>query len=437
MIAYILFFIFFLPFLFAFNPSPGIDFAASRFASMFLFTWWLARKIRKKESPQFDFWHVLFAAFLAMSFLSVFVADLPLWSLRKALVFFSFFPLYMVVRDVLLRHALLAERIPGAIFFSGVLVAVLGILEYLGQFFFDPGIITRIVEFAGPRLWGVDTTSVVLENKSWFVGIGDRTYLRAFLPFPDPHSFAMYLGLSFPMGAYLFLKDHSLKKSLFLLFFLSVLLSALFFSFSRAAYLGVLVMFPALVALSWRHAFSRIKIAGLTLCFLVFLFFVLSPAIPFSNSESLGAQRFETTLDTSEGSNKGRIDLWKLALGHFLRQPILGVGIGNFPRVVDPNISYRSPINAHNTYLDIAVEMGGIALGIWLLLLLGTMVSLFRIRSATPHGFFLSAALLGSLTYFGVHSFLETALYSPSILPLLLILFAVAHHTTRRTTQNV
>lgn len=436
MSVYILFFIFFLPFSIALNPAPGIDLALTRLVSILLFLWWCREKIRKKEIVFFDFWHMLLAAFLGVSFLSVLVADLPLWGLRKALVFFSFFPLYVVVRDVLSRQKVLVERLPGAIFFSAVLVAFLGILEYLGQFFFDREAVTRIVEFVGPRLWGLDTTRVVLENKSWFLNIGGKTYLRAFLPFSDPHSFAMYLGLSFPMGAYLFLKEKSSKKSLFLLFSLFFILSALFFSFSRAAYHGVLVTFPVLLFLSWRHAFSRIKRAGLILCFLAFFFFVVSPAIPFSNSQSLGRQRFETTFDISEGSNKGRIDLWKLAIAHFSRQPIFGVGLGNFPRVVDPNVSYRSPINAHNTYLDIAVETGGVALGIWLLLLLGTIASLFRIRSAAPHGSPLSIALLGSLMYFVVHSFFETVIYSPSLLPLLLILFAFAHHTVGRTTQK-
>ena len=71
---------------------------------------------------------------------------------------------------------------------------------------------------------------------------------------------------------------------------------------------------------------------------------------------------FSSIFDLKEGSNVGRLEMWKKSAEVALDNPFSGVGIGNYPLEVKASADYREPITAHNTYLDIASETGIISL---------------------------------------------------------------------------
>jgi len=105
-----------------------------------------------------------------------------------------------------------------------------------------------------------------------------------------------------------------------------------------------------------------------------------------------------------------------------------GMGLGNYSLEIDSDLDYRNPITAHNLYLDIFSEMGIFVLFIWLILILGTIGYLFQLIKDTKNSDirYFSISLIGSLVYFFIHSFFETAIYQPSVLALLMIILGLS-----------
>jgi O-antigen ligase len=103
--------------------------------------------------------------------------------------------------------------------------------------------------------------------------------------------------------------------------------------------------------------------------------------------------------DIRGGGGTGRTDLWAIATQVYKAHPILGIGLGNFTVVsanyavltdtdlprADVVVSQRAPV--HNTYLEIAAELGTVGI----LLLLGLFGVVFEgtrrgVRHAARHG---------------------------------------------------
>jgi hypothetical protein len=122
--------------------------------------------------------------------------------------------------------------------------------------------------------------------------------------------------------------------------------------------------------------------------FSVLLFFMLMPISSFilrQNQEiqliqsgTIMSQRersaiFERAIsisDFSETSNKGRLQIWKETVSSIASKPFLGVGIGNFPIILNEDFSaLKRGSSAHNIYLDIAAEVGVAGLMVFLLLI--------------------------------------------------------------------
>ncbi|MFH1461118.1 MAG: O-antigen ligase family protein, partial [Patescibacteria group bacterium] len=70
-------------------------------------------------------------------------------------------------------------------------------------------------------------------------------------------------------------------------------------------------------------------------------------------------ERARSLFDLSETSIKGRLEIWRRTLDSMVIHPVLGVGIGNFPIVLNESFSTaRRGASAHNLYLDFAAEIG-------------------------------------------------------------------------------
>src|SRR5690606_3834030 len=94
--------------------------------------------------------------------------------------------------------------------------------------------------------------------------------------------------------------------------------------------------------------------------------------------------------------------------------------IGNYPLQIKPTANYREPYYAHNTYLDVAVETGIANGAVWLSLLFFSGMAFFK--KAKKKVLFLGPAI--GVVIFSVQSLVETAIYSPVVLTLFLILLS-------------
>ncbi len=112
----------------------------------------------------------------------------------------------------------------------------------------------------------------------------------------------------------------------------------------------------------------------------------------------------------------------------------MGIGIGNYSLAINPNVAYRTPIYAHNLYLDIAAELGVAAVAIFIAILYLTFSNF--IKAGKENALFVAG--ISSMTIFAVHSLVETPLYSVHVLTLFLIIaaFAAASQKYEKTADN-
>ena len=254
--------------------------------------------------------------------------------------------------------------------------------------------------------------------------------------------FSFYLGMLIPLaGGLYFLEKKELRgknkevrikrramtdRSLWWGVSFFVLLAADILTFSRGGYLGlgggmimVLFMFR-----------DQIKKTYFSLVAALFGIIILATLIP-----NPASQRFYSVFDFKEGSNRGRIETWAKAVDVFRENLILGVGLGNYPLAIKATASYREPIYAHDTYLDIAVETGALSLASWMIFLFFVFRSFYRQSRLTAQDSFLASGAV-SIVIFSTHSLVETGIYSPVVLGTLMILGGISTVNAKCKYQN-
>ncbi len=407
---------FYLPFQLALNPAPGIDLASIRVLVLILFFLWLAQGLKnKKLTIPHDWLTVWIVLFLFFNLISLLWATNILWAWRKIAFLFSLFPLYFVASN-LLNQEEKKKKLVHFLVYAGSLTALIGILQFFSQFIFG---LTKAFQFWSHHFilsfLGHSFGKEVLSNPSWLVRIGSQTYLRAIATFPDPHMLAFFLGLLLPLALSLFFLE---KKKRWLIAS-SLILIADFFTFSRGGYLGLLVGGLVLLIIVRKDFIQRHRQSLILASLVLFLILVIPNPISL---------RFFSSFNLQEGSNEGRLAMWNKANTLIIQHPLTGIGIGNFSLSINPLATYRDPIYAHNTYLDITAEAGILAGLAWLGILLSTLKNF--LKKARTDIFYLGTSI--SLIIFSVHSIVETGIYSPVVLTLFLLIISFNNFTPKK-----
>jgi GT2 family glycosyltransferase len=410
---FLLAFCIFLPFQFALNPIATIDLAIVRIfiPVLFLIFCFQGLKNKKRLLLKSKLNYFIFV-FLFLAIFSIFFSQNLGWSIRKLAFLFSIFPFYFILPNFLNEEGK-RRKLLSALVLGGALVSIFALIQFGCQFFFG---IERAYLFLGksmmPFFIGNTFSKEVLAYPSWLVNSGGITYMRAFAPFPDPHMLSYYVGMLLPWSIALWATSKAHK--LFFLISSTMLAICDIATFTRGGYLAIIVAAIVILPLVSRKTAWKI-ICG------IFLFIFLFFAVPKNPVTSPVAGRMISTFDINEGSNRGRIAIWKQALSIIAAHP-QGVGIGAYPLMVDSNATYRTPIYIHNTYLDIAAELGVIAAMIFIIIIL---TSLNNFLAASKKDSFYLAGIV-SLLIFAIHSLVENPLYSVHILPLFLIVLAIS-----------
>ncbi|MFA7208673.1 MAG: O-antigen ligase family protein [Parcubacteria group bacterium] len=400
----------YLPFQLAINPMAGVDLASIRIVILVFLGAWLAQGLKNKNimiKNSAQTW--LVASFLFLNAFSLIMAKNADWSARKLLFLFSIFPIYFVASQAVSNKKRLLG-IADTMVLGGAIVAIIGLVQFAAQFIF--GLETTYAfwaEYMTVPFLGKSFGAAVLENPSWLVGISGQTYLRATSLFPDPHMFSFYLGLLVPLAIGLMLRQK--RRRWLAISALGVIFLADILTFSRGGYLGLVAGLIFMGILSWQRINKPSKIAvGVILGLSLLVLAIPSPV----------SQRFFSSFNLKEGSNQGRLAMWHKAAEVIAENPLAGVGIGNYPLEVKPTAVYRDPIYAHNTYLDIAVETGVLNALVWIGILGATFRGFWE-KSKKENLFFFG---LASLVIFAAHSLVETAIYSPVVLTLFLVIIS-------------
>ncbi|NTV41378.1 MAG: hypothetical protein HGA61_03845, partial [Candidatus Moranbacteria bacterium] len=404
---------FLIPFQFALNPAEKIDLAVIRVAVPTFFLTSLLYAIRRGVLEKLKDRTTLFIlCFLALAVFSMLFSRNLQWSLRKIAFLFSIFPIYFSTLFLLTNEHRRRKTI-SVLVIGGLFLSLFALIQFGSQFLFGiEKIYIFLAESIIPFFLGNTFSKEVLAYPSWLVNSGGTTYMRAFAPFPDPHMLAYYVELLFPWSIALWATS-KYHKTLFLTTS-AFLITCVIATFTRGSYLALIISSLLILPLVSRKTALKI-IAG------IFFFILLFFAVPKNPVTNPVANRLVSSFDINEGSNQGRINIWKKALSVVLKNP-QGVGIGSYPLIVDPGVSYRVPIYTHNAFLDIAVELGIIA-SVVFLLLIGTALKAF-LQAAEKDTFYLAG--VASLLIFSFHSLVENPLFSVHVLPLLLIILAIS-----------
>src|SRR5205814_5657213 len=99
------------------------------------------------------------------------------------------------------------------------------------------------------------------------------------------------------------------------------------------------------------------------------------------------------TKDYNWDSSEGRVEIWRRGVGYMLDHPVFGIGINNFERAEgtisdkvrrsfagDP-IRWTAP---HNSFVQVAAELGIPGLILWSSLIIGGLVGMVRMRRRLP-----------------------------------------------------
>jgi putative inorganic carbon (HCO3(-)) transporter len=298
------------------------------------------------------------------------------------------------------------------------------------------------------------------------------THYRAYGSFEQPNPYGGFLGLIWPICAGLgigILKERlkaqgsrpkastfhpplstpSLRPSSFVLRLSSVIgppssvffiLSAIYFSFSRGAWLGAaaaaLVM---LMALPRRWSFG---IGLVVLALVVGLGLIRAGLVPASIAARLADTADFTTVTDVRGLNISdsnfaiieRLAHWQAAEAMAQAHPWLGVGIGNYAAAY-PNFSLLNWPNAlghaHMIYLNVLAETGVIGLAAYLILwgaIIALTIRLLGQLSGWQRG--LALGLLGAWAHLSAHQIVDN-LYVNNIHFLIAALLALLVYLSR------
>jgi len=228
--------------------------------------------------------------------------------------------------------------------------------------------------------------------------------------FANPNELAMALNLILPFAVVFGLLSKGFKR---LAYFgcAAVLAFAVVVSFSRGGFLGLVAIGGVVLWNAGRGRRAVTVLAGLVLCaaFLV--------AMPSGYSDRLFT--ILHTQDDQTHSAQERQELLQRAVEVVMSHPVVGVGVGNF------GIYSLSQKVAHNSYLEIAAELGVIGFIAYMILLVAPLRTLRRIERDAYRGrgqpggwsataretFFLSIGLQAVIVAYMVLSFFQSAEY--------------------------
>lgn len=221
--------------------------------------------------------------------------------------------------------------------------------------------------------------------------------------FGNPNEVALFLVTLIPVTIALALGARSLmRKSAYAVVTL-LMLAAIVVTFSRGGFLGLAA---ALGLLAWKMGRRNRLVILVVALACGTLLLALAPSSYSLRLLSI----FIPSLDPVGSSDMRRQLLWQslLVAG---RHPLLGIGMGNFPLVSPHNLV------THNTYTQVAAEMGLPALVVYVLFVLTPFKGLARIERETYEGrkgsrfYYLAVGIHASLLGYMVSSLFASVAY--------------------------
>lgn len=237
---------------------------------------------------------------------------------------------------------------------------------------------------------------------------------RVYATFENPNILAEYLIMIFPVSLGLFLYNRSFARRMIFALTSFIILITIGLTYSRGSWLGLafgIVLLFLLIDWKVLLGFIPLGIAGL---------FVLPPSI---------VQRILTIGSLQDSSNLYRFNLWTKAINIVKDFWFSGIGIGYIPfqEISHLYITNMAPYHTHNTYLQIAIEMGIPGLLVFIALTLISFKTAIGIVLNSRERYYriFVAAYIASISGVLIHGLAEHVFFNPKIILTYWLIFGI------------
>lgn len=385
---------------------------------------------------------VLGLVFFLISFLSIFLAQDYIAGARRLIYLLNAVLLLIIVRDLVLKDKNNFYNFSRNFAYSGILAVGIGYVQFISAYFVPAWIFHywwgQVISLG---MYGGGWANIVTNlGNTWFSYSGNTLRLRMFSTFPDSHSFPIYVIMTLPSIFVLgfsnvknfsrFLNKESKKllekfhwnsPAANFIAGIALISLALILTGTRGIWIAVFVGFLVIALFKFLKISKHLR---KILVFYLIVFFLMFPVyfgiVSFRQFQdtsftiSASVARIRSLIDFGETSNSGRIYIWKETLRSIKERPLLGVGIGNYPVVLDElQTATRAGASAHNIYLQIASTVGVLGLMVFLWMLWEFLVKGIRYLKKNSNGLraFYVAFSIFSLAWIFAYLMTDAALY--------------------------
>lgn len=228
---------------------------------------------------------------------------------------------------------------------------------------------------------------------------------RVYSVFGNPNVLAEYLIMTIPLSISLMWYSKKIHKKIIFLGTSGILILALVLTLSRGGWIGFAVsalVFVILIEKRLLLSIIPISVAGI---------FLLPQSI-LNRILSIG--------NLADSSNSYRLTMWGITLDIIKDHPIAGVGFGHIPfkQTFETYIRTMPTYHAHNTYLEIAAELGipGLIAFLFLLFIIFKYGIQSLINGQNRYIKIMAAGLFSGLAGVLAHGAVENVIYLTRII---------------------
>jgi len=308
---------------------------------------------------------ILLSAIFLLAFFSLIGTPNKIVGLKRIIYYANIVILYLVIKYSIKKIDDI-KRILKHLGFAAIMFLMIGFAQLVAVYYVG---YEKFWQFWSSKIalvfYGKSLSQFVTFNNSWFAfSQSGAPSLRMFSLFWCSLAFAMSMIMMIVVPLSFLFGDGAAKRTKNAIWvFIGFLMMAVILSGSRGAWVSIafaigFVLFIASLKKTAKYD-RKIYVKRILLMFLLFgVLFPLSPVFLGTrdiSSSSVG--RIWTVKDTSETSNKARIEIWKTSLLSIKNNPIFGTGVANFSAESD-KFSGVWKTTSHNIFLYVAVEAG-------------------------------------------------------------------------------